>query len=154
MDQQSTLKQVITEPLWHEMPLDEVQTALASRNTAGLSHQEALRRLEQAGANLLKEAQRASLLEEIWETVREPMQLLLLATGVLYAVFGDLEETLTIFMVILFVIATEVVNETRAKRFLPRPSSQAMCCCCRQDDGSPPMGGCWKPPRSPSMNPP
>jgi Cation transporter/ATPase, N-terminus len=45
MDQQRTVKQVTTEPLWHEMPLDEVQTALASRNAAGLSHQEALRRL-------------------------------------------------------------------------------------------------------------
>jgi Ca2+-transporting ATPase len=53
------------------------------------------------------------------------MQLLLLATGVLYAVFGDLEETLTIFMVILFVIATEVVNETRAERAMAALSTLA-----------------------------
>src|SRR5512142_1315344 len=99
MDLQSTNQQVSTEPLWHEMPLDEVQTTVASRNAEGLSHQEALRRLEQAGPNRLKEDQRESLLEEIWETIREPMQLLLLATGVLYAVFGDLEETLTVFAV-------------------------------------------------------
>jgi Ca2+-transporting ATPase len=53
------------------------------------------------------------------------MQLLLLATGVLYAVFGDLEETLTIFVVILFVIATEVVNETRAQRAMAALSTLA-----------------------------
>jgi P-type Ca2+ transporter type 2C len=116
---------VITEPLWHEMSLDEVQAVVASRNAEGLSHQEALRRLEQAGPNRPKEDQRESLLEEIWETVREPMQLLLLATGVLYAVFGDLEETLTVFAVILFVIASEVVNETRAKRAMTDLSTLA-----------------------------
>ncbi len=125
MAQQSTKQQVSTEPLWHVMPLDEVQTAVASRNAEGLSHQEAIRRLEQAGPNRLKEDQRESLLEEIWETVREPMQLLLLATGVLYAVFGDLEETLTVFAVILFVIASEVVNETRAKRAMADLSTLA-----------------------------
>jgi Ca2+-transporting ATPase len=116
MDQQSIAGQVTAERPWHAMPLDEVHTAVASRDAGGLSNQEALRRLEQAGPNRLKQDQRESLVEEIWETVREPMQLLLLGTGVLYAVFGNLEETLTVFAVILFVIATEVVNETRAKR--------------------------------------
>ncbi|HEX9134983.1 MAG TPA: cation-transporting P-type ATPase [Ktedonobacteraceae bacterium] len=125
MDQQSTLKRVTTEPLWHEMSLDKVQTALASKNAEGLSNQEALRRLEQAGPNQLKPEKRKSLLEEIWETVREPMQLLLLATGVLYAVFGDLEETLTIFVVIFFVIATDVFNETRAERAMAALSTLA-----------------------------
>ena len=39
--------------------------------------------MTQAGPNRLKDDQHESLLEEIWETVREPMQLLLLATGAL-----------------------------------------------------------------------
>jgi Ca2+-transporting ATPase len=114
-----------TEQPWHELPLDEVQTALASRDAGGLSNQEALRRIELGGPNRLKEDRHESLVEEIWETVREPMQLLLLGTGVLYAVFGNLEETLTVFAVILFVIATEVVNETRAKRAMAALSTLA-----------------------------
>lgn len=125
MDKQSTSGQVATERPWHELPLDEVQTAVASRNAAGLSQQEVLRRLEQGGPNRLIKARRESLVEEIWETVREPMQLLLLFTGVLYAVFGNLEETLTIFAVILFVIAAGVINETRAKRAMAALSALA-----------------------------
>src|SRR5919108_4898717 len=125
MDQQSTSRQMTAQQPWHELPLDEVQTALASRNVRGLSNKEAQRRLEQGGLNRLKEAQHESLVEEIWETVREPMQLLLLGTGVLYVVFGNLEESLTVFAVILFVIATEVINETRAKRAMAALSTLA-----------------------------
>ncbi len=125
MDQQSTSRHMTAEEPWHELSLDEVQMALASEDARGLSNQEALRRLEQGGTNRLKEDQHESLMEEIWETVREPMQLLLLGTGVIYALFGNLEETLTVFAVILFVIATEVINETRAKRAMAALSTLA-----------------------------
>jgi Ca2+-transporting ATPase len=125
MDQRNTTLHMTTEQPWHELPLDEVQTALAISDAGGLSNQEAQRRLEKAGPNRLKEIRHESLVEEIWETVREPMQLLLLFTGVLYAVFGNLEEALIVFTVILFVIGTEVVNETRAKRAMAALSTLA-----------------------------
>jgi Ca2+-transporting ATPase len=125
MDQQSITRHMTTEQPWHSLTLHEVQTVLASRDAEGLSNQEALRRLEEGGPNRLKETEHESLVEEIWETVREPMQLLLLGTGVLYSVFGNLEEALIVFAVILFVIATEVVNETRAKRAMAALSTLA-----------------------------
>ena len=114
--QDSHISEMIAERPWHAKPLDEVHAVLASDQSSGLSSQEAQRRFEEAGPNRLKSEKHETLLEEIWETVREPMQLLLLVTGGLYAVFGNIEETLTIFVVILFVITMEVVNETRAKR--------------------------------------
>lgn len=43
------------------------------------------------------------------------MILLLLVTGVLYAIWGQVGDTLTIFFVILALVGAEVLNERRAK---------------------------------------
>jgi Ca2+-transporting ATPase len=59
-------------------------------------------------------------LQTVWdiflEEVREPMIVLLLITGVLYGIWGELEDTLTIFVVILALVSAEVLNERRAKQ--------------------------------------
>lgn len=44
------------------------------------------------------------------------MILLLLATGVLYSIWGELSDAITIFAVITLLVASEVVNEWRAER--------------------------------------
>src|SRR3989338_3511480 len=46
----------------------------------------------------------------------EPMILLLLVVGVFYGLWGGLGDALTIFVVILLLVAAEVGNEFRAKR--------------------------------------
>ncbi|HZA51068.1 MAG TPA: hypothetical protein VE549_10015, partial [Myxococcaceae bacterium] len=53
----------------------------------------------------------------------EPLQLLLLAVGVLYFVFGEAQDAITILAVIVVVSAIEVVNEIRAKRAVATLSS-------------------------------
>ena len=50
------------------------------------------------------------------EEIREPMILLLLAVGVFYSLWGGLGDAITIFVVILLLVAAEVGNEFRAKR--------------------------------------
>src|SRR5436309_11447594 len=59
-----------------------------------------------------------SVLEELVESVVEPLQLLLVAVGVLSAIFGELRDAVAIFAVIALVSAVEAISEVRAKRAL------------------------------------
>ena len=67
----------------------------------GLSATEAMRRLVEDGPNALPGGQRRTWLSIVWETAREPMFLLLLAAGTLYLVFGELQEGLILFGLVL-----------------------------------------------------
>ncbi|MEA2180152.1 MAG: P-type Ca2+ transporter type, partial [Solirubrobacteraceae bacterium] len=59
-----------------------------------------------------------AVLEELVESVVEPLQLLLVAVGVLSAIFGELRDAIAIFVVIALVSAVEATSEVRAKRAL------------------------------------
>ncbi|MFL5852798.1 MAG: cation-translocating P-type ATPase [Solirubrobacteraceae bacterium] len=62
--------------------------------------------------------QTMAVLEELVESVVEPLQLLLVAVGVLSAIFGELRDAIAIFVVIALVSAVEAISEVRAKRAL------------------------------------
>src|SRR3954451_20826320 len=59
-----------------------------------------------------------AVLEEVVESVVEPLQLLLVVVGVLSAIFGELRDAIAIFAVIALVSTVEAVSEIRAKRAL------------------------------------
>lgn len=99
---------------WHNMTVINVTDALRVTSSFGLDSSEVAQRLATAGPNRLRAERRESLLEEVWEELHEPMILLLLATGIVYAIVGGLEDALTIFAVILVVVSVEVFNERRA----------------------------------------
>ncbi len=103
---------------WHALPASEVVAALDADATAGLSEAEARERLARFGANRLTAEKHESLVDIFLEEVREPMILLLLGTGVLYALWGGLGDALTILAVILAIVGVEVYNERRAKAAL------------------------------------
>lgn len=103
-------------PPGHARPVRDVVAALGSDPTTGLRAAEAAKRLRQVGRNELTAARREPWWSEAVEALAEPLQLLLLAVAVLYAILGELEDALTIFAVILAVATIEIVNETRAKR--------------------------------------
>ena len=83
---------------------------------SGLSAAEASERLGRYGVNRLRETRIEPVWKAFLEELREPMILLLLVTGVLYAIWGGVADALTIFAVITILVAVEVVNERRAKR--------------------------------------
>jgi Ca2+-transporting ATPase len=60
----------------------------------------------------------AAVFGELLESVVEPLQLLLVAVGVLSAIFGELRDAIAIFVVIALVSAVEAISEVRAKRAL------------------------------------
>lgn len=83
---------------------------------SGLSAQEAAARLVQVGPNRLFTSAPVRFWAIAAEEIREPMILLLILVGVLYAFSGELRDAITIFVVIMLLVAAEVVNEFRAKR--------------------------------------
>jgi Ca2+-transporting ATPase len=81
-----------------------------------LSEDEAKARLTREGKNTLAEEKEVSWWKEALEELTEPMILLLLLIGVLYSVWGHLEDAVTIFAVILTLVIVEVYNELRAEK--------------------------------------
>jgi P-type Ca2+ transporter type 2C len=99
---------------WHSMTASDVTAAQRVTPSSGLDAAEVEQRLATTGPNRLRVERHESLLEEVVEELREPMILLLLATGVVYAVVGGLADALTIFAIILVVLGVEIFNERRA----------------------------------------
>jgi Ca2+-transporting ATPase len=83
----------------------------------GLSEQEAARRVAAGGPRRRKPAWRVAV-EELVEALTEPLQLLLIAVGVLSAVFGQLRDAIAIFVIVGLVATVETVTEARARRAL------------------------------------
>ena len=102
---------------WHAFEVDRVLADLGT-SARGLSSDEAARRLEQDGANEYGRRERESLLAELAEALFEPLQLLLIAVGVLSLIFGELRDAIAIFAIIAAVAAIETITQLRARRAL------------------------------------
>ncbi|MHB1356164.1 MAG: cation-transporting P-type ATPase [Anaerolineae bacterium] len=104
--------------IWYAQTSAEALTNLTSDSQLGLSNTEAQLRLVQHGPNKLPGEQREGFGKQLLEELTEPMVLLLLGTGVLYAIWGEARDAITIFAVILILAAVELFNEIRSKRAL------------------------------------
>lgn len=102
---------------WHAVSAQEVLEGLGS-TAQGLRQAEAARRLEQVGPNSVEEGHRESLPEALLESLREPLQLLLIVVGVLSAIWGELRDAIAIFAIIAAVAGVETASEWRARKAL------------------------------------
>ncbi len=100
---------------WQSMDGAAVLARLGS-NADGLSTEEAKVRSERFGKNRLSERRELPWWSEAAHELTEPMILLLFAIGVLYSFWGKLEDSLTIFAVIIALVFVEIYNEIRAER--------------------------------------
>ncbi|MDD1679633.1 MAG: cation-transporting P-type ATPase [Methanomicrobiales archaeon] len=82
----------------------------------GLSKAEAEKRLEEYGTNDIYHRQKISFLGIARHEITEPMILLLLFIGVVYSIWGELFDAITIIVVIVLLVGVEVDNEYRAKK--------------------------------------
>ncbi len=101
---------------WDDISIDETVAKLSTNSTRGLVEGDARNRLSLAGPNMLTAEKKISFWEEFFEELREPMILMLLVTGVLYSIWGQLSDAITIFVIIFTLNTVEVLNEVRAKR--------------------------------------
>src|SRR5260370_5961286 len=103
--------------LWPPMPSGSSRpsTSLTSMTEPlGLTSAEASRRRQSFGLNRSEVKDRDSIWEEFAESIREPLQLLLIVVGILYAVFGELRDAVIIFGVIITVAGVETWTEWRS----------------------------------------
>src|SRR5258708_21742585 len=81
----------------------------------GLTTQQAQAQLAQHGPNVIYQPHPISLLGIAREEVAGPMILLVILTGVLYSFLGALTDAITIFVVIVVLIASEGVTQYPAQ---------------------------------------
>lgn len=84
----------------------------------GLSEAEAAGRLKEEGYNELPSAQRRNVLAIAFEVVREPMFLLLVATGTVYLILGDFEEALMLLSFVFVIMGITFYQERKTERTL------------------------------------
>ncbi len=85
----------------------------------GLTHEEAAMRLRELGPNDTP-LRLPTFCLVFWEEIREPLQLMLVVIGVLYAVWGELTEAIVAWVVIILAVLVEIASEYRAKTALAR----------------------------------
>ncbi len=84
----------------------------------GLSEEEAAARLREEGPNELPRDRPRRFLASVWDVVKEPMILLLLAAAAIYLVLGDLTEALMLLPAVLVIVAIEIAQERKTERAL------------------------------------
>jgi len=84
----------------------------------GLTSAEAQARLVAEGRNEPPAADRRTPLKIVLDVLREPMLALLLGSGLLYLLLGDLKEALILLAFALISIVITIVQETRTERVL------------------------------------
>jgi P-type Ca2+ transporter type 2C len=100
----------------HAEPLQAVWERIRSR-PEGLAAEEVASRRGTAMART-DGSQAGAVLEEVAESLAEPLMLLLIAVAVLSGIFGELRDAIAIFTVIVIIGAVEAVSEVRANRAL------------------------------------
>ncbi len=101
---------------WHSLSSKAVLEDLGTSEEKGLSEEEAKRRLERDGRNVIKEEKEKKFISEALEEFTEPMIILLLVVGVVYALSGELVDAVTIFAVIIALVGVEAWNDIKAGR--------------------------------------
>lgn len=100
---------------WSESP-DDLLKLLNTNSGSGLAQAEAKNRLNQSGLNRLTIERKISFWGVFLKEIREPMILLLLIVGIIYSIWGQARDALTIFVIIAALIFVEIFTEYRAKK--------------------------------------
>ena len=98
---------------WHAQSPEETLSAL-SATPEGLTGEEAARRRERYGKNVLRERKPKSIWRLIWEQIRDVMVIILLIAAVVSLVFRDYAEAVVIFVIIVINAVIGVVQEKKA----------------------------------------
>lgn len=87
-------------------------------NIAGLTEAEAASRLAKDGFNEIPSAKKRSFLAIAFSVVRQPMLLLLLSSGTIYMILGDIQEAIMLLGFVFVVIGITLYQERKSERAL------------------------------------
>ena len=101
---------------WHSLELDDVAGRLGADPSAGLSGDEAARRLDESGPNELETTQGTSPWQLLLDQVKNVMILILLIAVGLSIGLGHGTEAIVIAVIVLFAVLLGFAQEYRAER--------------------------------------
>lgn len=87
-------------------------------NVKGLTQEEAEKRLQSEGFNELPSKTKKSTFDIAIGVLKEPMFMLLVACGVIYLIFGDIQEALMLLLSVFVIIAITFYQEKKTERAL------------------------------------
>ncbi|HET9472915.1 MAG TPA: cation-transporting P-type ATPase, partial [Steroidobacteraceae bacterium] len=93
-------------------------TGAAGNLLAGLSAVEARGRLEREGYNELPRERGFTLVRVVLGVIREPMFALLIAAALVYAIFGEMGESLLLLGFATASVSIAVIQRSRSERAL------------------------------------
>ncbi len=92
--------------------------SLSEQDANGLSFATAAARLKHDGYNELPSAQSRSLWAIAWDSIQDPIFLLLVGGGVIYWILGDLQEALILLGFVLFIMGISLYQEGKTEHAL------------------------------------
>jgi hypothetical protein len=104
------LGQLAVEPLCQQL----------ASSLAGLTYEEAERRLQDFGLNLVARERKPTILEEIWGRARNPLNALLLTLAAVSYFIGDMRAAIVIVLMVLLAVGTAFVQEHRSNEAAAR----------------------------------
>ncbi|MFW9970970.1 MAG: cation-translocating P-type ATPase [Candidatus Odinarchaeota archaeon] len=100
---------------WHSLQLKEIIQGLETNSKQGLDEREVVQRIQKFGLNQLEE-KKESIFKKILEPFTEPMMLLLIGTGIIYSLLGELSDSIAIFIIIAIIGLVEFLEEWRTEK--------------------------------------
>ncbi len=103
---------------WHAINADKALNILESDDDAGLTAEEAKKRLDVYGANELQEKAPPTFLERLWAQLKDFVVMILLVSAVVSALLGDYIEAIAIMSIVVLNTAIGVIQESKAEQAL------------------------------------
>ena len=103
---------------WHAMNAPEVLNSLNVAAEAGLTSEEAEKRLAHYGPNELVEKKRTSFLQMLWAQINSFVIWLLIGAAVISALLGDYVEAGAILLIVVLNAIMGIIQESRAEQSL------------------------------------
>jgi Ca2+-transporting ATPase len=95
-----------------------VQKSFDINSLQGLTDEEVMERLASDGYNELPSTEKRTIFHILFEVIREPMFLLLIACGGLYLILGDVQEALMLLGFVFVVIGITIYQEQKTEKAL------------------------------------
>ncbi len=103
---------------WHAMNESEVLSTLNVPADAGLTTEEAEKRLLQYGPNELQEKKRTTFLQMLWAQINSFVIWLLIGAALISALLGDYVEAGAILLIVILNAIMGIIQESRAEQSL------------------------------------
>jgi P-type Ca2+ transporter type 2C len=89
-----------------------------TRGIQGVSDAEAARRIKAEGYNEIPSQKKKNLFHILWEVVREPMLLLLIGSGMVYMLLGEVQDAAMLLTFVFVVVGITFYQERKTERAL------------------------------------